>query len=124
MLRKLAAIFVLIPLFSNADESPQTLAARRDASLKTPEGAAFEKVAKSTVISNFAPILKCTSGPHGMLKIGILFEVLPDGSVGASDVTPQGPETECVLKTIQSTKFPPAPPAFVGNFSLLVTAHK
>jgi hypothetical protein len=124
MYRKLASFLFFVPLIATADESSSNLAARRDASLQTSEGAAFEKVMKSALISNFAPILKCTSGRHGVLEITILFEVMPDGSVGASDVTPQGPEAECILKTLQATKFAAAPPAFVGKFSLLVTAHK
>jgi hypothetical protein len=121
MYRTLALLMVLAA--PTAGAAPVDFVARRDASLHTPAGAAYEKVAKSTLNGSFGQILRCAAAPRGVMNVSIFFEILADGTVGAADVTPRGVETDCILKVIQAARFPPAPPAFIGNYSLLISGH-
>jgi hypothetical protein len=114
------SLLALATFAAAADGPSDSLAARHESAVATTAGAAYEKVVGQTVAENFSSIQKCFPRRHTTLHITILFEISPDGAVGASDVSPQGVEGNCALLQIRQIKFPGAPPNFVGKFDFVV----
>jgi hypothetical protein len=116
------SLVVLATFAATANTASDSLAARHDRAVATTEGAAYEKVVGQTVAVNFASIEKCFPKRRTTLHVIVLFEIAPDGTIGASDASPQGDEGSCALMQIRQLKFPAgAPPNFVGKFDFVVT---
>ena len=121
MMRSIFGSTLAVATFAAVADSPSdSLAARYDRAAATPEGAAYEKVVGRTVAENWASIEKCFARRHTTLHITVLFEISPDGVVGASDASPPGSEGNCALMHLRQIKFPGAPPDFVGKFDVVL----
>ena len=104
-----------------AGDNPEAaLAARYDASVATPQGAAYQQQWRQVVNAHFGALLKCFPPGHPTLDLVIYFEISIDGIVGASSVSPKGDSGDCAIAEIRKIRFPAAPPDFVGKFALLV----
>jgi TonB family protein len=113
-----SALLMLATLASAANGPNDSLAARHDSALATPEGAAYQRVVGRTVAENYSAIQKkCLPRFGRTSNATFLFEISPDGVVGASDVSPKSAGGNCALTQIQQIKFPGAPPNFVGKFT-------
>jgi TonB family protein len=113
------SLLVLATFAAAANGSSDSLAARHESALATPEGAAYQKVVGRTVAENYSSIQKKCSPRFGMVSNAtFLFEISPDGVVGASDVSPQSAGGNCTLTQIRQIRFPGAPPNFVGKFHI------
>jgi TonB family protein len=113
------SLLVIATFAAAANGLSDSLAARHESALATPEGAAYQKVVGRTVAENFSSIQKkCFPRFGATSNAKFLFEVSSDGIVGASDVSPQNASGNCVLTQIRQIRFPGAPPNFVGQFNI------
>jgi TonB family protein len=119
-MRCLFGLLLVIATFAAAANGPSdSLAARHESAVATPEGAAYQQVVGRTVAENYSSIQKkCFPRLGATSNAKFLFEISPDGVVGASNVSPQSAGDNCVLTQIRQIRFPGAPPNFVGQFNI------
>lgn len=118
-MRFLFGSLVLAAVAAAANDPSDSLAARHESALATPEGDAYQKVVGRTVAENYGSIQKkCFPRFGATSNARFLFEISPDGSVGAADVSPQSAAGNCVLTQIRQIRFPGAPSNFVGQFNI------
>jgi TonB family protein len=113
------SLLVLAAFAAAANGANDSLAARHESALATPEGAAYQEVVGRTVAEDYSSIQKKCVPRFGITSNAtFLFEISPDGVVGASDVSPRSPGGNCALTQIRQIRFPGAPPNFVGKFKI------
>ena len=117
----LIALLGLVIGVASAD-SVETFEQRHRASIATDEGRAYESVASNRFRSDLGFLPKCIRRTGvGSGAMTIYYAIDEDGRITELFFTPDSALVECVRDEIETRRFPPAPPDWVGKITLTIS---